>query len=104
MRKVFFIIFFFMTAGAIAQHKDSLLAQTPPMGWNSWNFFEKNVSEQIIKETADAMVAKGLAASGYNYIIIDDYWVGGRDIYNNLFADTKRFPNGIKALADYVHA
>ncbi len=104
MCKIFTAIFLFITMAANAQQKDSLLAQTPPMGWNSWNFFEENVSEQIIKEMADEMVANGMVAKGYNYLIIDDFWVGGRDQQNKLFPDPKRFPNGIKALADYVHA
>jgi alpha-galactosidase len=58
------------------------LAPTPPMGWNSWNFFEAEVSEQIIKEIADALVQKGMLDAGYQYIIIDDFWVGGRDKEN----------------------
>lgn len=80
------------------------LAPTPPMGWNSWNFFEAEVSEQILKEIADAMVSNGMKDAGYQYIVIDDYWVGGRDNKNRLFPDLKRFPNGIKPVADYVHS
>lgn len=80
------------------------LALTPPMGWNSWNFFEDKVSEDIIKEIADVMVANGMKDAGYQYIIIDDFWVGGRDKRNILFPDPQRFPSGIKALADYVHS
>ena len=104
MRKIFVIIFLSIAVIATAQQKDTLIAQTPPMGWNSWNFFEEKVSEQILKETANAMVANGMVAKGYNYIIIDDYWVGGRDQHNKLFPDPQRFPNGIKAVADYIHS
>ncbi len=104
MKKICFSIFLFFNATVMGQQKDSMLAQTPPMGWNSWNFFEERVSEVVLKEMADAMVANGMAAKGYKYIIIDDFWVGGRDTHNKLFPDPIRFPNGIKALADYVHS
>lgn len=81
------------------------LALTPPMGWNSWNPFGKNVSEQVIRETADAMVSSGLKDAGFTYIVIDDYWHGGRDsVTGLLYPDPERFPSGIKALADYVHS
>jgi alpha-galactosidase len=81
------------------------LALTPPMGWNSWNPFGKNVSEQVIRETADAMVSSGLKNAGFTYIVIDDIWHGGRDsITGLLYPDPKRFPSGMKALADYVHS
>ncbi|MBL7925503.1 MAG: glycoside hydrolase family 27 protein [Bacteroidia bacterium] len=74
------------------------------MGWMSWNFFGDNITEQSIKEMADAMVASGMRDAGYTYIFIDDGWQGGRDNKNNLIADAKKFPSGIKALADYVHS
>ena len=80
------------------------LALTPPMGWNSWNLVESEVSDPLIREIADAMVSTGMRDAGYQYIIIDDFWVGGRDATNHLFPDRQRFPHGIKALADYVHS
>ena len=80
------------------------LAATPPMGWNSWNGFGVNVNEDVIKATADAMVSTGLKNVGYQYIVIDDYWHGGRDKKGYLYPDPNRFPNGMKALADYVHS
>jgi alpha-galactosidase len=80
------------------------LAKTPPMGWNSWNKFACDVSETLIKEIADAMVSTGMKAAGYQYIVIDDCWQISRDNDGNIIADAKRFPSGIKALADYVHA
>jgi alpha-galactosidase len=82
----------------------SSVALTPPMGWNSWNLFEEEVSDKLIREIADAMVASGMSRAGYQYIVLDDFWVGGRNANNELFPDPLRFPNGIKALADYVHA
>ncbi|PYX14457.1 MAG: alpha-galactosidase [Acidobacteria bacterium] len=79
------------------------LAQTPPMGWNSWNKFACEVSEQLIGEIADAMVSSGLKEAGYQYVNIDDCWQVSRDAQGNIVADPTRFPSGIKALADYVH-
>jgi len=87
----------------IGQSYDSL-ALTPPMGWNSWNLFEGDVSEDLIKEIADAMVETGMKDAGYEYIIIDDIWQGGRDNKNNIIPDHEKIPNGIKTLADYVHS
>ncbi|CAH1445440.1 unnamed protein product [Lactuca virosa] len=80
------------------------LAQTPQMGWNSWNFFACNINETLIKETADALISSGLADLGYNYVNIDDCWEAlTRDAKGQLVPDSKTFPSGIKALADYVH-
>lgn len=80
------------------------LAVTPPMGWNSWNHFACNVSASLIERQADAMVASGMKAAGYQYVIIDDCWQVARDANGNIVADPKRFPEGIGAVADYVHA
>ncbi len=87
---------------AFAQKFD--LAATPPMGWNSWNKFACNVNEQLIRETADALVSSGLRDAGYRYVNIDDCWQGERDAQGFIRADAQRFPSGMKALADYVHA
>lgn len=77
---------------------------TPPMGWNTWNKFSCNIDEKLIREAADQMVSSGLKDLGYNYIIIDDCWHGERDSLGFIHPDEKKFPSGIKALADYVHA
>ena len=82
----------------------SRVALTPPMGWNSWNHFACNVSEALIRETADAMVASGMRDAGYKYVVIDDCWQVSRDPSGTIVADPQRFPHGIKALADYVHS
>lgn len=81
----------------------SLLAPTPPMGWMTWNYFADAINEKDIREMADAMVSSGMLKAGYNHVFIDDGWQGGRDNRNNSIADPKKFPSGIKALADYVH-
>lgn len=80
------------------------LALTPPMGWMTWNYFGTNINENVIKEMADAMVASGMVKTGFDHIMIDDGWQGGRDNKNNMIPDLKKFPSGIKALADYVHS
>jgi alpha-galactosidase len=94
----------FLAAAGELPALDNGLARTPPMGWNSWNKFGRNVSEDLIKQAADAMVRTGMKDAGYRYIVIDDCWQVERDPAGNIVADTKRFPAGIKALADYVHA
>ncbi|XP_019458339.1 PREDICTED: alpha-galactosidase-like isoform X2 [Lupinus angustifolius] len=84
---------------------DNGIGHTPPMGWNSWNHFGCNINEEIIRETADAMVSTGLAALGYQYINIDDCWGElNRDSQGNMVAKASTFPSGMKALADYVHS
>ncbi len=83
---------------------DNGLARTPPMGWNSWNKFECDVNEILIKEMADAMVSSGMKDAGFQYVIIDDCWQVGRDAQGNIIADPQRFASGMKALADYIHS
>jgi len=80
------------------------LALTPPMGWNSWNKFACNVSEEMIKQMGDAMVKSGMKDAGYQYVVIDDCWQVSRDKDGNIVADPQRFPSGIKAVADYIHS
>ncbi len=80
------------------------LALTPPMGWNSWNRFACNVTEDLVKSAADALVTSGMKDAGYEYIVIDDCWQVSRDAAGNIVTDAKAFPSGIKALADYVHS
>lgn len=80
------------------------LALTPPLGWNSWNHFGCNIDESIIKNEADAMATNGMKAAGYQFINIDDCWQTNRDSNGVIVADPVRFPDGIRALADYVHA
>jgi alpha-galactosidase len=80
------------------------LALTPPMGWNSWNHFGCNVSDSLIRGTADVMVTSGMRDAGYKYVVIDDCWQVSRDSQGTIVADSVRFPHGIKALADYVHS
>ena len=77
----------------------------PPMGWNSWNTFGENISDQLILDTARAMKEKGYLDKGYEYVVIDDIWsLHQRDENGRLVADPAKFPRGMKALADDIHA
>src|SRR6478736_6708996 len=82
------------------------LASTPPMGWNSWNTFQTNISEELVKGIADNMISSGMKDAGYSYIVLDDGWMTmERDPKTgDLVADPKKFPHGMKSLADYVHS
>jgi alpha-galactosidase len=96
-----------LTLGISAAHRAppaTRIALTPPMGWNSWNHFACDVSEALIRETADAVVSSGMRDAGYKYVVIDDCWQVSRDPSGTIVADPQRFPHGIKALADYVHS
>jgi alpha-galactosidase len=81
------------------------LAQTPPMGWNSWNTFQTNIDEPLLKGMVDTYVSSGMKDAGYQYFVLDDGWMTmERDKDGNLVADPKKFPNGMKEFADYVHS
>lgn len=104
MRKIVLLlsaVMFMLTANA---QKSSELALTPPMGWNSWNIYACDITEDLVREVADAIVARGLKDVGYEYVVIDDCWHGERDKLGFITADPVKFPSGIKALADYVHS
>lgn len=75
----------------------------PTMGWSSWNTFALNISDKIIENQADAMVKTGLKDVGYQYINIDDGFWEGRGKDGQLIINRKRFPNGMRAVADYIH-
>ena len=96
------VIFSFGTL-AFAQTKTvPQLAATPPMGWNSWNWFAGKVTDKDIRQAADLMVSSGMRDAGYVYVNIDDTWEGQRDASGVLHSNEK-FPD-MKALADYVHS
>jgi alpha-galactosidase len=101
---LFFALGLSLAGSALAQ-KFPGLALTPPMGWNSWNTFASNINENLIKETADAMIANGMRDAGYVYIVVDDCWESmERDAKGNIVPDPKKFPSGMKALGDYLHS
>jgi len=90
------------TVSHAAPPASSQVAQTPPMGWNSWNYFAGKVDDQDIRAAADELVASGMKDAGYVYVNIDDTWEGQRDANGELHTNSK-FPD-MKALADYVHS
>ena len=91
----------FTQAGAKAQVN---LAPTPPMGWASWNHFFCDYNEQTIRDQADALVSTGMRDLGYRYVLIQECIAPGRNTNGELIVDPVRFPHGMKALVDYIHA
>ncbi len=77
---------------------------TPIMGWSSWNYYRIEITEDIIKAQADAMVASGMSDAGYTFVNIDDGFYGGRDEKGRIMAHPEKFPGGMKALADYIRS
>lgn len=103
-RIILFAIVLLYTARIIAQ-KQPGLALTPPMGWNSWNTFQTKINDKLVRQTADAIVSTGMKDAGYIYLVLDDGWMAmERDSNGNLVADPEKFPQGIDAVADYVHS
>src|SRR6266481_9363008 len=88
------VLIFLSTFPLAARAWDNGVALTPPMGWNSWNKFGCNVSEDLIKSMADGMVASGMKDAGYEYVVIDDCWQVSRDGDGNIVPDAPRFPSG----------
>ncbi|MDQ0954492.1 alpha-galactosidase [Streptomyces phaeochromogenes] len=94
-------------AAPAAPALDDGLALTPPMGFNNWNstHCRAEFNEEMVKGIADIFVTKGLKEAGYEYVNLDDCWaLPARDANGKLVPDPVRFPGGIKAVADYVHA
>lgn len=105
MRIIFTVLYLLWLLSGKAQHTNNL-ALTPPMGWNSWNYFGKNnINEQLIREVIDAMASHHMQELGYNYIVVDGGWRDTKLGPNGeLRANSQKFPGGMKALADYAHA
>ena len=83
----------------------AILAQTPPMGFNTWNTFAENINEKMFLEIADMIIEQGYRDMGYEYVVIDDCWsLRERDEEGNLVPDPEKFPHGMKYVADYVHS
>ena len=90
----------FFSFAALSRGQD--VVQTPPMGWNSWNYFASKVDDKGVRAAADELVATGMKDAGYIYVNIDDTWEGKRD-ENGVLHTNEKFPD-MKALADYVHS
>ncbi|MFC4603052.1 glycoside hydrolase family 27 protein [Rhodococcus kronopolitis] len=94
------------TVGRTAPGKDPALAPTPPMGWNSWNRFRcYDLTEEVVLATADAMVESGMRDAGYRYLVVDDCWQAfARGDDGRLRSHPARFPSGMAALGEQIHA
>jgi alpha-galactosidase len=98
------VLVFGLVISAYAQKFEGL-ALTPPMGFNTWNTFASNIDEMLIKEAAEAMIKNGMRDAGYTYIVVDDCWEAKeRDANGNIQPDPVKFPSGMKALGDWLHA
>ncbi|MCQ2608191.1 MAG: glycoside hydrolase family 27 protein [Bacteroidales bacterium] len=105
IKLTFLFVLLFLSSLVGYSQKAEGLAQTPPMGWNSWNTFSVDISEDVVTGVVDKMIELGLKDAGYTYIVIDDGWMlRERDANGNLVPDPEKFPNGMKHLADYIHA
>lgn len=77
------------------------LAQTPPMGWNSWNVWATSVDAAKVRAAGEALVQSGLASFGYQYVNIDDAWEGARSPDGTILTNEKF--GDMKVLADDLH-
>ncbi len=75
----------------------------PAMGWNSWNAFGSGNTEELTKKMADAIVELELDKLGYQYIVLDDGCYKSQRVEGELSNETDKFPNGFRALSDYIH-
>jgi alpha-galactosidase len=84
---------------------DNGLARTPYQGWNTFYGLGDSFDQSTIQSVADAIVSRGLRAAGYRYVWIDGgWWAGTRDAAGNITVNAGRWPAGMKAVADYIHA
>lgn len=106
MKNLLLIILLAISCQGSVKKDFSELALTPPMGWNSWNWFGKNtINEKVVREVIDAMVSEGLRDAGYIYVVIDGGWRDSKLGPNGeLLSHPEKFPNGMKPLADYAHS
>lgn len=104
MKKIIFLVLSLLLVVQVSAQKWEHLADTPQMGFSTWNKFQGNINEDIVKGVADAMVSSGLRDAGYTYINIDDCWHGKRDADGFITVDSAKFPHGMKELAAYVHS
>jgi len=96
-------ILLFLISFVLSNALNNGVGMTPAMGYNTWNDFRCNINAQDIKDAADAIVKQGLSKLGYVYVNIDDCWAQSRASNGTIIANPSRFPQGIKAVADYVH-
>ena len=105
LRLLVCVVFLALVAVPHALAVNNGLGRTPAMGWNSWNHYGCGVSEAIIKQVASTMASNGMKAAGYEYVNLDDCWMAtSRTSAGALVADPNNFPDGMAALASYVHS
>ncbi|CAE6384024.1 unnamed protein product [Rhizoctonia solani] len=93
-----------VVSGIAVNALDVGVAKLPILGYNTWNFYQCDINEQLIIETATLMQKYGLQAAGYNYVNIDDCWsLKNRTKTGELVADPAKFPSGIKNLTNTLH-
>jgi len=81
------------------------LAKTPYLGWNTYYGQGGAINAQTMRESADAIVSRGLKDAGYNYVWIDGgWWKGSRGADGNIAVNPQQWPNGMKDVADYIHS
>ncbi len=84
---------------------DNGLGLTPPMGWNTWNRYYCDINQTVIYTNTDQIKRLGLAELGYNYVNVDDCWLTkNRDSNGKVIVDPETFPDGMKAIGDYIHS
>lgn len=81
---------------------EDMIGQTPPMGWNSWNCWGLSVSQEKVIASTQALIDKGLADHGYNYINIDDGWEADERNPDGTIEANDKFPS-MKVLIDWIH-
>ncbi|MEO8778558.1 MAG: glycoside hydrolase family 27 protein [Rhodanobacter sp.] len=96
-----------VVSGAIPALAAQAAPALPQMGFNNWNstHCRSEFNEAMIRGAADRFISLGLRGVGYRYVNIDDCWANwqrGKD--GRLEPNPKRFPSGIKVLADYIHS
>ena len=101
--RLFYFLFSLLISSILSL--DNGLGSTPQMGWNTWNKFACNINETLIYNSIDYLVSTGLRDLGYNYMNLDDCWqISRENVTKKIVPDAKKFPNGIKPLADYAHS
>lgn len=92
------------TGARVLAAKDGV-AQVPPMGWNGFNHYGRDVTASIVAAQARVLVSSGMKAAGYDYVNLDGGWdLLERDPDGQLQPDTSKFPDGIPSIAAYVHS
>jgi alpha-galactosidase len=81
------------------------MVRVPPLGYSTWNYFPNvAINESVCYQLVDALVEKGLVASGYTVFVVDEPCFTGRDASGDLITNNKTWPHGFKAFGDYLHA